>query len=293
MLEQLDIPDELSSEALNCSVCITVESLLKHYAHCSSGYNNCNMCVKMFSLICSHVAKCVNSKSAGMCEIRICNTIKLVAENNIVMHLKTLWFQVRKKLARILDNMEEDIVQQQETVSEEPKVPVRRPSKPLSSFSGPLQSIPEGTPLALNSTSRSGSRVLRRKRSSLAYVDEQGQTEDEAGVEDQQEEVDSKHGLSPGRSSTLYSRAEIPDESDALPASSEEGSVESTASTSTEGSGQFGIATVAARFSSLPMGPPGQGEPYFPSFKDRPTGKKGIGNTDFLIFFLMIFYNKY
>ncbi|XP_045168675.2 uncharacterized protein LOC128545948 [Mercenaria mercenaria] len=294
--ERLDNPQELSEDALQCSICITVDSLLKHYAHCTSVFNSCDMCVKIFSLLCSHVAACIKDNSVALCEIRICKTMKIAAENNIGMHMKTLWFQVRKKLARILDDGEEDIVQQQTPV-DEPKP--RRPSKGLSSFSGPLPSIPEGTQLSLTSSSRSSSRVLHRKKSNLANVEEQeksvsseegsswGAAVVEAagaqGVEEIDDEsseaVDSKHGLENASTKISYSRPEIPDEADAIPTSSEEGSEESTGSVSTEGSGQFGIITGAGRYRSLPMGPPGQGEPYFPSFKDRPTGKKGIGEV--------------
>lgn len=294
--ERLDHPEELPEDGLNCSTCITVDSLLKHYAHCLSLFNSCGMCVKSFSLTCSHVTHCLSNPDR-VCEIRICRAIRVTIGSNISSHKKTLWFQVRRKLARIFDDAEEDGVEQLNT-PDEGTIRPRTKTKLSASLSGPLPSIPEGTTLSLTSTSRSGSRVLHRKMSGLTNVEEGQQSgvfEDEGssasqaineaagaegvveGAEDDVEEVDSKHGL--------YSRPEIPDEADAIPTSSEDGSVstESTGSGHAEGSGQFAVVTAVSRFNSLPMGPPGHGEPYFPSFKEKPSGKKGIGKYKYSI----------
>lgn len=288
----------MSHDALGCSVCITVDSLLKHYANCLSIYNSCDMCVKVFSLMCSHVVDCMNNNAVGICEIKICAAIKSLVENDLSTRMKTLWFQLRRKLARIIEGGEEEMIESpREYMSGEDSIK-RRPSRASASHTNTLPSIPEATSLSMTpSTSRSGSRILRRKISNLPNVDErvQGPSSGAAalnneaggheaavvqGFEDKVHRsgdlIDSKY-----RSSvTLYSRAEIIDESDAIPTFSEEGSAQSMGSGSTDGSGQFGLEP-GRQYQSLPMGPPRGGDPYYPSVKDKPTGKKGIGELKF------------
>lgn len=283
----LSRPGDISSDALSCCVCMTVDSLLKHFTNCHSGYNCCSMCLKFFSLLCSHVSLCISKNGNTRCGIEICQmVIKMIPSSNLESHVKTLWFQVRKKFARIIGIVEvEDLL-----VMENPGQEIRRkPSlirKPSGSGSGPLPSIPETH--VIPSSSLRHSQIMRRKISQMSrYSEYEDNIENNEVAEAAAESLETTdHGVS-GNSidaepdEVNFSRPEIVHEADAMPASSDEGSIDSNSN------GSSGHSGVRKHFTSLPpAGPPCVGDAYFPSFQDRPTGIRGIG--EFILHFLVM-----
>ena len=161
----LDKPDELSEDLLNCDVCTILNSMMKHFADCPEQYLVCTMCIQMFSFICIHAYDC--KRNQYQCEIALCIKFHhVLGEDTIRNRMKCLWFNIKKKLARVL-GCDDGIMTTTSTL------PVNPPNlPPTGGMRYPsLTSIPENTE---GSSSRPGSQVLARKRSNkLPSVPEQ------------------------------------------------------------------------------------------------------------------------
>jgi len=212
-------------------------------------------------------------------------------------HINIMWFEVKRKLARITGCVSEDRDEDTAPDKEKTSSLVRRPStnkKPSN-----LESIKEGVPL---STSPSNSRSLRRKPSNLSSVAERlhsqgGRSslsddstiallkEGAASLELAQRLPDvpsteaQAAGAAPPTSeqqattTTLpYTRAESSsEENEAQPTSVPD---DLSSGGSAGSSGQFG----GQRHASLQaFGYAGAANAYYPSMKEKPTGIKGIG----------------
>ena len=154
----LDKPEEVSEELLNCDVCSIINSMMKHYADCEKQYVVCTMCIQMFSFICIHAYNC--KKNGYQCEIALCvKFYQVLGDDTIHGRMKCLWFNIKKKLARVL-GFDDGVM------TSTCAVPVNPPNLPsiggARSYNPSLASIPENTE---GSSSRSGSRILARKRS--------------------------------------------------------------------------------------------------------------------------------
>ena len=133
--------------------------MLKHFADCQELYLACTMCMQVFSFICTHAYECKMNQYE--CEIKLCKKFhQVLGTDTIPNRMKCLWFNIKKKLARVLGG--DDGV-----MTSTSNVPVNPPN--LTSLGGTrgfnpsLESIPETG--SDGSSSRSGSRVLVRKRS--------------------------------------------------------------------------------------------------------------------------------
>ena len=155
----MERPDELSEERICCDVCNVLNSMLKHFADCQELYLACTVCMQVFSFICIHAYDC--KRNQYECEIKLCKKFhQVLGTDTIPNRMKCLWFNIKKKLARVLGS--DDGV-----MTSTSSVPVNPPN--LTSLGGTrgfnpsLESISESG--SDGSTSRSGSRVLARKRS--------------------------------------------------------------------------------------------------------------------------------
>ena len=133
--------------------------MLKHFADCQELYVACTMCMQVFSFICIHAHECKTNEYA--CGIKLCKKFhQVLGADSIPDRMKCLWVNMKKKLARVLGS--DDGV-----LMSTPSVPVNPPNLPslggTRGFSPSLESISESG--SDGSTSRSGSRVLTRKRS--------------------------------------------------------------------------------------------------------------------------------
>ena len=155
----MEAPDELSEERISCDICNVLNSMLKHFADCQELYLACTMCMQVFSFICIHAYECKMNQYE--CEIKLCKKFhQVLGTDTLSVRMKCLWFSIKKKLARVL-GFDDGVM------TSASNIPVN-PSN-LTSLGGPrgynpsLDNIPETG--SEGSTSRSGSRVLARKRS--------------------------------------------------------------------------------------------------------------------------------
>ena len=233
--------DDLQDDMLECLVCSTINSLMKHFANCIHGYITCDLCTQIFSLICCHVNECIRTStkfkksvdtSMSICEIPLCEKIQQTLSGaEISGHLKMLWFNIRKKLSRVLGDTE-----------------LHTERKSSVTMASTLESIPEDTPSTSMPYWRPSSRILSSKRSKLTMLGE--------GVE----------------SSDTSTNA-------AYRGTSIAGSIEMGQAPVTEG--RKTRAALVDKHISLPMGPPRTSEGSFLSFVDRPVGIKGIGKLHY------------
>lgn len=223
-----------------------------------------------------------------VCTIRLCTRItQKLNRKDLASQVNIMWFHVRRILGRIMDGVALDTEEVVMVTSVKSEVAPalsgqKRPSRVSRGGLGPtLPSIPETQPLTTTG-SPSGSRILIRKRSNLASVEEKGRGTD-AG---------------PQSESNIFVRGETrgsegEDESDAVPTGASDQPVEGAPHSELEGQGlgsvdpdpQSGGSTSSLEdfgktgkgHVSLPMGPPGYNPLYYSSIKEKPTGVKGIG----------------
>ncbi|XP_052820737.1 uncharacterized protein LOC128246534 [Mya arenaria] len=307
----LQLIEDQEEETANCTVCLILDSMLRHFASCivsptfsTEGTRSCQMCLQIFTLICIHINDCNNNNhfheklnettldkgSKSLCTSKLCLwVIQKLEGKDLPMQINMVWIHIRGLLGRILDGVSveaEDIVIP-EVLTRGTKLHVKRPSRtsttrlPLS-----LPSIPENETIG----SPNNSRPLSRKKSNLASVEEnksqkpvhtgtdsiEVKQEAEAAVTSPTEDFTDKSG-------TIFAhvRPETRDESedvgDALPTGQQEGhDLEGPGSGGSSGDYTPSFVQPRGRGNkSLPMD--GFKDPqYFISVKEKPTGIKGI-----------------
>lgn len=229
-------------DMLSCGFCNIVNSLMKHYADCQALYNDCTMCVQIFSLICGHVTHCTKTERCGgpLCDL----ILQHLNGESIAAHMRSLWFRVRKKLARLIGCSEVAI----EPLRDLNGRPSRSSRTQSTSLQPTLPSIPETGP-ASHTSSSSSSQVLRRKLKNLPEENAASCIAVDVGD-------NARSSINP-----------------AMPKSCTYPSMVNMVLTPTKSEN-------SSRIHSLPIGPPPVWhEPSYPSYKDHPTGTKGIGEV--------------